>query len=203
MTKINTTVANILSTLSSDAAEALRQHYRAEATAEIVAGLTGGEKPAAPRRAATAVKAETKRGQNRQHTADGRSASQFIRDCGEELSAKDVVEAASKVGLTIEASLVYNVRAQAKKKAEEAENEAEAEKKDEARKEQLRKNAEKARAARQAKIAEKKNAEKNAEVTEEKTPAAPETNASETEETPAPEVEAPKAKKSKKPAAAE
>ncbi len=194
MTKINTTVANILSTLSSDAAEALRQHYRAEATAKIVADITG-EKPAAPRRAATAVKAETKKGQNRQHTADGRSASQFIRDCGEDMSAKDVVETAAKEGLIIETSLVYNVRAQAKKKAEDAVNAEEAAKKTEARKEQLRKNAEKARAARMVKIEEKKNVEK----TEEETPA--ETNAPEAEEAPA---EAPKAKgKGKKTAAAE
>lgn len=204
MTKTNTTVATILSTLSAEAVSELRSHFRTEVATEIAAGLVAPEKPAARR--ATAVKAPEvkKAGPNRQRTNDGteRSASQFIRDCGEEMSAKDVVEAAAKVGLDIEAPLVYNVRAQAKKKVEDAANAEEAAKKDEARKNALRQNAEKARAARKAKI-EKEKAEKAATTVATETPAeapaAPEAAAPEAPEAP----EAPKAKgKGKKTAAA-
>ncbi len=185
MTKTNTVnVTSILSTLSPAAAEALRSHFREEAVAEITSTLSGSAPKAATKRVEKTEKAE-KRGPNRQHTADGRSASQFIRDCGEEMSAKDVVEAASQAGLTIEAPLVYNVRAQAKKKVEVALNEEEAAKKDEARKNVLRNNAEKARAARKAKIAEKKA---SVEVPETET----ETEAPAAEE--AAPAEAPKAK---------
>ena len=172
----NTTVATILSTLSTAAAETLRSHFREEAVAEITSTLSGNiaktTPKAAPKRTEKAEKVEKveKRGSGRQHTNDGteRSASQFIRDCGD-MSVKEVIEASTKVGLNIKESLVFNVRAQAKKKAEEAMNteeiakqEAERQVKDAERKATLANNAKKAREARQAKIAERKAAEENA-----------------------------------------
>ena len=129
----------------------LRMHFRSELATEITSGIMNPVvKPT--RRTASAAK---RSGPNRQVTNDGteRSASQFIRDCGDEMGAKDVCAAASSVGLTIDPPLVYNVRAQAKKRTEKAAPVEESAKSAEDKKVKLRENAAKARAARAAKKA--------------------------------------------------
>ena len=160
MTTKNTTVA-ILSAMSpAFAAQVLSTMNPAEAAATLAAMSDTTPAAAPKRRVAKEAKEEKKAGPNRQHTNDGteRSASQFIRDCGDEMSAKDVVEKAATVGLTIEAPLVYNVRAQAKKRAENALNAEEAAKADEEKKAKLRANLEKARAAKATAKAEAEKA---------------------------------------------
>jgi hypothetical protein len=123
MAKNNTSVETILSTLNPEAAAALRDHFRQEVASEIASGLVASAKPA--KRSAGASKAHVG-GAARQRTNDGtnRSASQFIRDfdaANPDANAKDVCAKASEVGLTIEPSLVYNVRQLVRNKAAEGE----------------------------------------------------------------------------------
>jgi hypothetical protein len=120
MAKHSATPESILSTLSPEAASVLENHYRQQFVSELSAGLPS--KPARGRPKASGTPGKKSRGPNRQKTNDGtdRSASQFIRDCdaaNSDISAKDVCVKAAEVGLSIEPSLVYNVRQQARKKA--------------------------------------------------------------------------------------
>jgi hypothetical protein len=124
MAKHNTNIETILSTLSPEAAEQLRDHFRQEVAQEIASGLVASPSKSARRTAGTAQVG----GAARQKTTDGtdRSASQFIRDCDTAnpgISAKDVCIKAAEVGLSIEPPLVYNVRQLARKKSE-ADNDA-------------------------------------------------------------------------------
>lgn len=158
--KHNTNAETILSTLSPEAAEQLREHFRQEVAQEIASGLTASS-PSKPARR-TAGKAQ-KGGAARQKTNDGtdRSASQFIRDCdaaNPDISAKDVCIKAAEVGLSIEPPLVYNVRQLARKKAAEAGDAAAQEKKAEETKAKRAAALEKARAAKKAKQAEAEKA---------------------------------------------
>jgi hypothetical protein len=126
MAKHNTNVETILSTLSPEAAAQLREHFRQEVAQEIASGLVASSPSTSkPRRTAGSVVG----GAARQRTNDGteRSASQFIRDCdaaNPDISAKEVCLKAAEVGLSIETSLVYNVRQLARKKSEAASDEA-------------------------------------------------------------------------------
>ena len=155
----NITVESILSTLSVEAISELRSHFRSEVASELTGTIKEpvtevvtkeADKKEANKKVKKVLAVKKVSGQNRQHTNDGteRSASQFIRDCGEEMSVKDIVESASKVGLDIETSLIYNVRAQLKKK----ENSLKELRNESARKAVLAMNAQKARAARKEKI---------------------------------------------------
>lgn len=165
MTNIN--AETILANLAPSATEILRSHFRAEVAAEISTGIIT-EKPQPKRTKTITAVTDKKRGpQNRQHTADGVSSSQFIRNCCPDMSAKEVVEAGAKAGLVFSTSLVCNVRAAAMKKAEKELTEKEIEQKNTERKEKLKQNLEKARAKRIAnKAARDAEAAKNAEVTE-------------------------------------
>lgn len=149
MANTNKNAEQILSTLNPEAAEALRAHFRAEAAQEIAAGLTGGPAPKARRTRGPA------KGATRKVTNDGteRNASQFIRDCDDSMSAKEVVEAGAKVGLDIAQPLVYNVRAREAKKTAEAEDSKAAEAKAAETKAKRQAAAAKAREARAAKKA--------------------------------------------------
>ena len=147
----------ILSTLSPDAASALETHFRQRFVSELSAGLPSSAKPAKRSSGSKATPTPTPR----QRTADGRSASQFIRDCDDSMSAKDVVAKAAEAGLTVKASLVYNVRHQAVRKT--AEKAAASDKDTQAKKDETYQKRlvalEKARAARAANKA-KRDAEK-------------------------------------------
>jgi hypothetical protein len=137
MAKHTANPETILSTLSPEAASVLENHFRQRFVSELSAGLPGNAKPA---------KRSGQKASVRQRTADGRSASQFIRDCDDNLSAKDVVAKAAEAGLTVKESLVYNVRQQARKKAEASDKDEQV-KKDETYQKRL-KALEKARAKR-------------------------------------------------------
>ena len=143
----------ILSTLSPDAASALETHFRQRFVSELSAGLPSSAKPA--------KRSSGSKATPRQRTADGRSASQFIRDCDDSMSAKDVVAKAAEAGLNVKASLVYNVRHQAVRKT--AEKAAASDKDTQAKKDETYQKRlaalEKARAARAANKA-KRDAEK-------------------------------------------
>ena len=145
---------NILSTLSPETAQVLETHFRQQVANEIASGLVSS--PAKPTRR-TGPKAGS--GSKRKMVGDV-SASEFIRSCDSSMSVKDVVAKALEAGTEISEALVYNVRANAKKKAElAADAEATAKKEEEKR---AKKSAalEKARAVRKANI-EKRAAEAN------------------------------------------
>jgi len=146
MAKHTATPESILSTLSPEAASVLENHYRQQIASELAAGIVGSAKPV--KRASKAAK---KAGPVRQKTSDGRSASQFIRDCdaaNPDISAKDVCAKAAEAGLNVNAPLVYNVRQLARKKAAANQDEkAQAKAKDETYQKRL-KALEKARAKR-------------------------------------------------------
>lgn len=143
----------ILSTLSSETVDVLRTHFLSEAAATLTSGLNSTAEPA-PSRGRPKGSTTKRRGRGKtQVTNDGteRNSSQFIRECKDSMSAAEVVEAATEVGLNIAPALVYNVRANAKKKAEAASDEkAEAAKKEETNKKRATALA-KARAAKAAK----------------------------------------------------
>lgn len=119
----NTNAVLILSTLSAESVGVLRTHFLAEAAATLTSSVNGhASTPSTPRVHETSKR----RGPGkRQITNDGteRSASQFIRDCKDTMSANEVVDAGKEVGLEIAPALVYNVRNQAAKKAEAAADE--------------------------------------------------------------------------------
>jgi len=161
MAKHSATPESILSTLSPEAASVLENHYRQQFVSELSAGLSPKPARGRPKGSGKGEPGKKSRGPNRQKTNDGtdRSASQFIRDCdaaNSDISAKDVCVKAAEVGLSIEPSLVYNVRHQLANKAKASDKDAAA-KKDETYQKRLAA-LEKARAARKAnrEAAEKK-----------------------------------------------
>lgn len=112
---------SVLSTLSEETRSSLETHFRQQIASELTGGVSEPRKR--PGRPAGSKAAKSGRGRGKRlMTNDGteRSASQFIRDCKDSMSAKEVVEAAKEVGLNIAPALVYNVRKNAEKKAAEA-----------------------------------------------------------------------------------
>lgn len=126
--------ANILSTLSPEAAQTLESHFRQQVAQEIAGGLAKPAKPARKAERPVAEASQPRKGKRGGKRDKGFSA--FIRAYdaehtvdGEAPKANDVVAAAAEQGLTIKPFHVYNVRNQAKKKAEAAlDAEAEAKK---------------------------------------------------------------------------
>lgn len=147
MTNKTNTTAAILSNMTPEFAAQVLSTMTPTEAASTLAQMNGST---APVRRTEGTGTKSLRGQKTNDGTD-RNASQFIRDQNPSLSAKEVCAAAAAVGLTFNETYVYNVRAQAKKKAEENVSAEEASKADEEKKAKLRENLEKARAAKKAK----------------------------------------------------
>jgi hypothetical protein len=118
MSNTNTSnVSAVLSALSPEAVSELESHFRRQFAHELI----GGHVSAAPSPKATRAKGNPS---PRKTTSDGRTASDFIRDCSLDMSPKEVQTAAADLGLEIALPLVYAVRKAAAKKAEAAAAEA-------------------------------------------------------------------------------
>jgi hypothetical protein len=113
MTTINKTAAQtLLDNLNPETREAVMNIARDEVVSQLTGKLATA--PAKKNTAKKAVAKKAKEGQGKtavRHVAtDGRSASQFIRDCAADMSAKDVIAAGALVGLELKPALVSNVR---------------------------------------------------------------------------------------------
>ena len=112
----------ILSALSPEARSVIEQHYEGKVRSAIAQQISGALPVVAAPVAKPTVRntsGNTKKvpadvvTRGRQHTADGRTTSQWIRDFDSKnpnTPAADVVAAAAKEGLNIAPALVYNVR---------------------------------------------------------------------------------------------